>query len=142
MEKDFSINLLPASDNPERLYQYYAGDITSAEQELDDSAGFVHDLLVYSIPAGLSRSEFFETLAENFKSSPFIKSLVEHIRQKSSVHFGGVNSWIAEHCSDTPRPYRHDLKTTTRRLYDWLSFFIKEISWDQPNVSMIIYWNE
>lgn len=138
--KEFSRNSLPASESPEQLYKFYAGEV-ALDRSLDESPEFVHDLMLYSIPNGLDEERFFSMLGEHFKSSPFTKSLVEFIREQGSARFGAVNGWITEKCSDSPRPYRRDLKTTTRHLYEWLAYFYDEITWDTPNYSMVIYWN-
>jgi hypothetical protein len=140
-EKAFSKDSLPACENPELLYDFYSGRLDT-DRLADGPAEFVHDLITYSIPKGLDRNEFFTLLGANFKSSPFIEALVSHIRTERTLRFGAVNAWIAENCSDSPRPFRRDLKTTTRHLYNWLSYFFDEIRWDQPNVSMIIYWQD
>lgn len=138
--KEFSRDSLPACESPEQLYRFYAGKLASG-QSLEESPEFVHDLMLYSIPNGLNEAEFLAMLADHFKSSPFVVELVNFIQEQGSARFGAVNAWITEKCSDSPRPYRRDLKTTTRHLYNWLSFFFDQISWDQPNVSMVIYWD-
>lgn len=126
--KDFSRDSLPVCESPERLYKFYIEERGSL-QALDESPECVHDLMLYSVSNGLSEPEFFAHLEERFRSSAFIVALVEHIKEQGSERFGGINAWITEHCSDTPRPFRRDLKTTTKHLYNWLSFFYEEITW-------------
>lgn len=138
--KRFSLDSLPASESPETLFRFYSGE-PDARQSLDDSPAFVHDLMLFAIPKGLEGPDFFALLEANFKASEFIQAMVSFIRSEESARFGAVNSWIAENCSDTPRPYRRDVKTTTRRLYTWLEYFYEEVSWDTPNYSMVVYWN-
>lgn len=138
--KKFSLDSLPATESPETLFRFYSGE-PDARQSLDDSPAFVHDLILFAIPKGLDRLSFFDLLEANFKASEFIQALVAFIQTEESARFGAINSWISENCSDTPRPYRRDIKTTTRRLYTWLEFFYAEISWDTPNYSMVVYWN-
>lgn len=140
-EKQFSRDALPASESPELLYRFYSGELAT-DQLLDESPEFVHDLMLYSIPNGLSEADFFSKLEDAFRAQPFIMSLVQFIRESRSARFGAVNAWITENCSDSPRPYRRDLKTTTRHLYNWLSYFYDEITWNTPNYSMVIYWKE
>ena len=139
-EKEFSKDALPASESPEALFQFYSAN-TASGPPIEESAEFIHDIIIYSIPAELAESEFYTVLGERFRTHPFTLSLVSYIQSEGSVRFGAVNAWITEHCSDSPRPYRRDMKTTTRHLYNWLTYFYDEISWDTPNYSMVIYWN-
>ena len=139
--KEFSKSALPASESPEVLYQFYSAN-TGSRQKMQEAAECIHDIVTYSIPSGLDEPAFYTCLGESFKSHPFIADLVTHIQSEESVRFGAVNAWITERCSDSPRPYRRDLKTTTRHLYSWLEFYYDKISWDTPNYSMVIYWDD
>lgn len=139
--KEFSKNALPTSENPAALFDFYSKQ-PDGEADIEESVQFIHDIVTYEVPDGLDKSEFFSELELKFKTHPFISKLVEHIRSNGSLSFGAVNAWITDNCSDTPRPYRRDLKTTTRHLYDWLSYFFDEVTWDTPNYSMVIYWNK
>ena len=37
-------------------------------------------------------------------------------------------------------PYRWEVKDNTRILYDWLAYFVAEVTWDVPGFSQVIYW--
>jgi hypothetical protein len=139
-QKEFSWVSLPASKDPTQLYQFYSNELSS-NGGLEDTPEFIHDLMLFSMPGGLSEPDFFAILRKNFKNNSFIISLAGFIRKSGSARFGAVNKWITQNCSDTPRPYSRDLKTTTNHLYNWLSYFYDEITWDTPNYSMVIYWN-
>ncbi len=139
--KEFTTHSLPASENPMLLYEFYSSELHTAGEWLDQSPEFVHDLFLYSIPTGLTQKQFFLTLEQNFKSNAFTRSLVVFLQRRHSASFGTITSWLANTCADSPRPFRRDLKTTTRHLYNWLAFFYNEISWNKPNYSMVIYWN-
>ena len=66
---------------------------------------------------------------------------VDYIKEKKSVRFGEMNDWITSNCIDNPTPYRWEIKPTTNKLYDWLSFFYEKIYWDIPGShSQVIYW--
>jgi hypothetical protein len=54
-----------------------------------------------------------------------------------------VNDWIYQHCSDVPLPYKWEMKRNTNFLYNWLSYFYDEITWDIPGShSQVIYWDK
>ena len=138
--KEFSMLSLPAIQSPCDLYQIYR----NPEQFIDESdtyAAFVHDIHLYGVPPNLNSEDFYSRLGANFKKHSFIQATSTFIRNEGSVRFGRVNSWLAEHCSDKPAPYRSDLKLTTNKLYDWLDYFYDEISWNVPgDRSQVIYW--
>jgi hypothetical protein len=138
-EKEFSKASLPTSESPVSLFKFYSGQMDQ-DHDAEELAEYVHDIVAYSIPEGLNEADFFDELGSSFKNHPFVSELVEYIRNEGSLPFGAVKAWIAKHCSDTPRPYPRDLIKTTRHLYDWLSYFFDEITWDTPNYSMVIYW--
>ena len=81
-----------------------------------------------------------ERLGSAFLSTPFVVELVQLLKEEGSLSFGQVNDWIHSKCDDVPLPYRWDLKKNTHILYDWLSTFASEISWDRPRHSQILRW--
>lgn len=137
--KAFSWLSLPASENPEALFEFYE-TLNANIPPSKDVAVFMHDLVLYRIPQGLGRSQFFELLRGRFVQHPFIVAVVKLLKKEKTARFGLVNEWLQRNCSDKPTPFRWELKTTTRRLYDWLAYFYPEINWDQPNHSMILRW--
>lgn len=140
--KEFSKLSLPAVQSPSKLYEIYQSPEKSKDEE-DLYAAFVHDLVLYDVPMGITRDDFFQLLGTNFKTHSFVQEIVSHIKEKGSARFGQVNGWITELCSDKPTPYRWELKSNTNKLYDWLAYFFEEIHWDVPgNHSQVIYWGE
>ena len=141
-DKTFSRFSLPAVQSPEKLYEIYQNpDLFKNYDDL--FSAFVHDITLYNIASGLEEEEFFKELIVNFKEHPFIKVVSSFVKEEGSVRFGQMNSWITNHCSDKPTPYRSDLKTSTNKLYDWLKCFFEEIDWDIPGAhSQVIYWND
>ena len=139
-DKAFSRFSLPAVQSPEKLYEVYqTPDSFKHEEELLST--FVHDLTLYSIASGLDEKEFYKELEQNFKAHPFVQAVASFVKECESVHFGKMNDWITENCSDNPTPYRWEIKPTTNKLYDWLQYFFDEIYWDIPGVrSQVIYW--
>lgn len=138
--KAFSWLSLPASENPEALFEFYE-TLNANIAPTKDVAVYMHDLVLYRMPQGLGRSQFYELLRSRFAQHPFIVAMVELLQKEKTARFGLVNEWLQSNCSDKPTPYRWELKNTTRRLYDWLVYFFPEITWDQPNHSMILRWN-
>lgn len=135
---EFSRLSLPASPNPDHLYAFYVNPTVPG---LGGSVSeFIHDLFLYDIPAGLERGAFFDLLAKRFRAHPFVQAVVDLIKQHGQARFGLVNAWLQDNCSDKPTPYKWELKRNTRILYDWLSFFYSEVSWDQPRHSMLLRW--
>ncbi len=140
-DKRFSRLSLPSSPNPESLHDYYRSVANNAEPQ-EDASAFIHDLNLYCVPPGLTREQFFSVLGRQFRTHPFITAIAGLIKQHGSARFGLVNDWITKNCSDRPTPYRWEMKSATRRLYDWLDSFFPEISWDVPGShSMVIRWN-
>ena len=139
-DKSFSRFSLPAIQTPECLYEIYLEPEAYQDKE-DLFDAYVHDVVLYQIPDGLNRKDFFHQLETSFKNHPFIIELVNIIASKPSTRFGEINIWITNHCTDNPTPRRWDLRSTTNKLFDWLSFFYENIYWNVPgNHAQVIYW--
>lgn len=144
-DKEFSVLSLPASEHPEQLYSVCldaTNGVDTEQAQGDVAAACAHDLILYHVPEGLDRQAFFDTLKQHFRSHPFVLAIVRFIREHKSARFGLVNEWLQRECSDKPTPYRWELKRNTRILYTWLEYFFDEISWDRPNYSMVLRWQE
>lgn len=145
--KLFSFKSLPKTENPETLYEYYANP-----NDIKDKAfikNCINDLTVYNIKEDLKKEEFFKCLGESFTAQPFIKATVSFIKtkceerkneRKNGVRFGEMAQWLQDNCSDSPMPYRSEIKTDTRMLYNWLQYLCPNIIWHKYNHSQIIYW--
>lgn len=137
----YSINSLPASETPLDAWNYYKNHSSSSNKEFVRKA--LHDLILYNIPEGLNKTDFFQCLESGFKKSRFVNTVILFIKKEKSCRFGSVNNWIHKNCSDVPLPYRWEIKSNTRILYNWLDFFYKEITWNVPGKrSQVIYWNK
>jgi hypothetical protein len=137
-DRRFSILSLPATESPEQLYEVYCGGIKPSGEMVAEVA---HDLILYGIPEDLEKDEFYDRLASAFVEHPFTAAIVVQLKEVRSARFGLVNEWVQNLCSDKPTPYRWTIKPTTRKLYNWLAFFFKEITWDRPKHSQVIGWN-
>ncbi len=140
--KAFSLNMLPASESPHVLYQN-KGTTSCQNIDLNKLSPFLHDMLIYNLSSDMEEEEFIQWLGDRFLSTQFVKELVVYIKENAPLNFGHISSWIHDHCSDVPLPYRYEIKKYVAILYTWLAFFVPEISWDIPGKrSQVIYWKQ
>lgn len=135
----YSILSLPATPSPDVFADWYQH---KEDIPLDSVSRFEHDRALYRVPHGLTRPACLTHLRRVFSASPFIADFVEFLRCCESAAFGRVKAWLQGHCSDKPVPFRWELTASTRILYDWLAAFHEEITWDRPQHSMVIRWND
>lgn len=143
-EKDFTLNALPATNNPQILFDYcYGNDKVDHAPDDDNLARIYHDLVLYGVGPSVSEALFMEALKQRFCDHPFVSAVVKYIQERRSLRFGEMNAWIHANCTDVPLPYRWEVKSSTNILYNWLDFFIDEIYWEIPGShSQVIYWRE
>lgn len=139
--KTYTISSLPATESPERLSDFYFSH-GQEKASLEDIRRAAHDLAIFGIAPGLSRSEFDKRLGDAFSRTPFVIDFLTYLKKAGSLRFGAVNDWIHSKCEDVPLPYRWEIKENTRIFYDWLVHFYQDISWDRPNFSQVIYWKK
>lgn len=139
--KKYTISLLPATESPVKLADYYSNP-TLGNLSPEEVRRSLHDIVTFEIPQGLTRTDFERHLYEVFCNLPFVRDFVDLLKQNRSLRFGAVNDWIHEKCDDVPLPYRWEIKENTHIFYDWLEYFIPEITWDRPNYSQVIYWKK
>jgi hypothetical protein len=138
--KTYTISSLPATETPKRLAEFYF-DFSSGTFTPEEVRRAVHDLAIFRIPPHLGRSDFDKRLGESFCRTAFVADFVQFLKSAHSLRFGAVNDWIHQRCEDVPVPYRWEIKENTRILYNWLTHFYSEISWDIPGeYSQVIYW--
>ena len=141
-KKDFSLNVLPASESPQDLFQN-KDSILQKDINLYLLSPFLHDMLIYNLSPAMNNAFFLQDLKNKFLSTLFVKELISYIKENAPLSFGHVSSWVHDHCSDVPLPYRYEIKKHVAILYTWLAFFVPEISWDIPGKrSQVIYWNQ
>ena len=139
--KTYTISSLPATESPRKLADFYFSN-QQQKGSLEDIRRAAHDLAIFSIPPGLSNSEFDKRLGDTFSKTPFVADFIAFLKNERSLRFGVVNDWIHNKCEDVPLPYRWELKENTRIFYDWLVHYHRDISWDRPNYSQVIYWKK
>ncbi len=126
----YYISQLPATDNPEQLWNY------ACHPQLfrDTISELEHDLAIYSSnPFGFdNRNDFFDDICHNFKKHPFIGKIEENIPERG-INFGKFKAVVQKYCSDTPLPFKKDLTHLTHNLYQWfVELFPDEYYWDVP----------
>ena len=135
----FSRQSLPQCPTPDDLWAFYRDGLVGNTPR----SAYFHDLWLYGITKGnLSRDEFMEQLGNAFRTHPFVEAIVTLLKDRRTLHFGAVNAWITNNCSDRPTPSRWEIKPVTQGLYEWLTFFFNEVSWSRPNFSQIISWTD
>ena len=135
-----SILDLPSSQTPESFLAALKAPDTLSEAELQryhcDYATYRGDLVA-------TDEDPFAKTQSAFLVKPFIKALVEHLQSKGSLRFGEVTHWIHNNISERPLPYRSEIKETVSNVYNWLTFFHDQVSWDVPGQrSQVIKWTE
>lgn len=133
----FLISSLPMSLSINSMFTLYSNDYeTDKEEELNCA---LHDIALFNIPRGFSRSEFYNYLSQAFFDSLFINKLLEFIGEEGR-YFGEVKEWVQNHCSDVPVPSRRDLTGNIQVLYKWVvELSDGRYAVDRPNYSERIY---
>ena len=141
LPKVFTLASLPATDTPEQLEEFYFAESDQVFEPEFIRRAF-HDLANLGIPPDLTRDAFRLKLQTEFVRNEFVQAFVQHVIASKSLRFGAATDWIHHHCEDVPLPYRSEIKEQVRILYDWLAGFISGISWDRPQYSQVIRWQE
>ena len=116
---DFLVSALPMTRSVDALVAGYAR-IRAGQDPSDDpdvSACVFHDLANYSVPMGLSDSEFRRKMSGRFFSHPFIRRIDEFIAPEA--YFGRIKEWIQNNCTDVPVPSRRELTGNVQVLLEW-----------------------
>lgn len=139
--KLFTIASLPATETPLQFLGFCQnpGDPTVSPEALRQG---IHDRDLYGVTPNQPTDTVQAHLGAAFRATPFVSAFVAHLKTERSLHFGAVTAWIHQQCEDVPLPYRWEIKANTRILYNWLAHFFPEITWDRPNHSQVIYWND
>lgn len=138
--RDFTLASLPATLDPETVAAFGASG--SAVEDVSDINCIMHDLVEFGGESMTDARAIIAIMGERFLTNPFVKQIIDHVRESSSLCFGEVTAWIHAHCRDVPVPYRWEVKQATRVLYNWLSYYVSEISWSVPGQhSQVIRWS-
>jgi hypothetical protein len=141
VKKKYTISSLPAVQNPDLLQEFYFD--RSKEWSSDIIRRATHDLFNYQVKEGLTIPELQNAIQKGFCETPFVLDFVEYLKEAKNLRFGAVNNWIHEKCEDVPLPYKWEIKENTAIFYEWLAhFYAPNISWNRPNYSQVIYWND
>lgn len=139
--RDFTVTSLPATLDPETVAAFGAGDTASGSGS--DVNCIMHDLVEFGATGKHDAKAILATMGERFLDQPFVKQIIAHVRESGSLRFGEVTAWIHTHCRDVPVPYRCEVKEATCILYNWLAYYVPEISWSVPGqYSQVIQWSD
>ena len=116
----FSIFNLPATDNPELLWDYQKTESADRNDRVE------HDFAIFGpvIPCN-SREVFMQTISDIFFKSPFVMKALEQITDEG-ISFGAMSAWIQNNCADVPVPYRKDIKVLVHNLFCWVEMLAPE----------------
>jgi hypothetical protein len=134
----FLLSDLPATKHPSDLIR----EIRACDRISELPEQMVIDCVTFGVKEGMSPETAIEQLSVGFQSSPFVRVVLEEIREEGSLSFGAMSSFIHDYCRDVPASYRSEVKETVNTLYNWLCFFFDDLSWDVPGArSQVIRTN-
>ena len=136
---EFNLACLPATLNPEDVLLIFDDYMNREPQEI---GRMMHDLLMYSDTDSLNANNLLVAMGKRFTEQPCVKMIIETIEKSGSLSFGELTEWVHNHCSDVPLPYRSEIKEAVGVLYNWLDYYVPEISWSVPGKhSQVIEWH-
>jgi len=139
---DLTLSSLPATLEPEDVLALVAGVEAGLGADADVNRQ-MHDLVHFGVSWKGDRDAFLRDMGERFLSQAFVREVIEHVRTAGSLRFGEMAAWIHSRCRDVPVPFRWEVKEATRSLYNWLAFYVPEISWSVPGQrSQVIVWTD
>ncbi len=121
-EEYFLRSALPMTDSIEQVVQGYI-KIQSNQSPSDDQVTancIFHDIANYKIDDNLSEQQVRNELKKQFLEHPFTKKIMDEIDNNERKHFGMIQSWLREHCTEVPLPRRWKFETNTKILMNWL----------------------
>lgn len=137
---DLTLASLPATIMPEHVLALAIGVEPEPGSDADVNRQ-MHDLVLFGVPWDGDRDAFLRGMGERFLAQAFVREVIEHVRSSGSLRFGEMAAWIHSRCRDVPVPFRWEVKEATRALYNWLAFYVPEISWSVPGQrSQVIVW--
>jgi hypothetical protein len=115
-DNNFLISSLPMSVSVEKLCEIYENKELATDIELNC---MLHDLVLYKIPLGLSKTILLEKLKTAFLNHPFIIAFLENLSLTKEIYFGKAKEWIHNNCSNVPLPRKWEITENIQILYKW-----------------------
>jgi len=138
---DLTLTSLPATMSPEDVATFAAGEEGKSVTGGVDVNRLMHDLVHFGVPCERDKDALLRGIGERFLKQPFVREIIDHVRESGTLRFGEMTAWIHSQCRDVPVPFRWEVKEATRALYNWLAFFVPEITWSVPGQrSQVICW--
>lgn len=121
-EEYFLRSALPMADSMEQVVQGYLKIQSDSEPSEDQVTAdcIFHDIVNYKIPKYLSEQQIRVELKKEFMEHRFTKKIMDEIDNHERKHFGMIQRWIHEHCTEVPLPRPWEFKTNTIILMNWL----------------------
>jgi len=132
-DQDFLISALPMTSSIEKLIELYGGMGLTTDTEFNC---VLHDLALYKIPLGLSKTEFREKITAAFFSHRFVKGFLQNMESTGEIYFGTAKEWVHNNCADAPLPRKWEITTNIQILYRWIiTLGNGKYKVDRPNYS-------
>lgn len=139
---DLTLASLPATLTPQDVLAIADGSGPETGEDVDVNRQ-MHDLVHFGVPWNGDRDAFLLGMGGRFLAHAFVREVIEHVRSSGSLRFGEMVAWIHSRCRDVPVPFRWEVKHATSALYNWLAFYVPEISWSVPGQrSQVIVWTD
>ena len=142
-DQRFLISSLPMCNHPLLLWEIIHEGRIVPNIELNSAS---HDIALYKLENFNGTKEvFLENLKQAFNSHPFVASLIDYIKLNKSCRYGSIVNWIKQNCTEVPTPRSWQIKERliVNILYEWISFFNNNISYQRkyPHGSDLIIYN-
>ena len=121
-EEYFLRSALPMTDSMEQVVKGYLkiqSNLSPSENQIMANCIF-HDIANYKISSDLSEQEIREELKKQFLEHRFTRKIMDEIDNHERKHFGMIQNWLRDHCTEVPLPRRWEFKTNTKILMNWL----------------------
>ena len=115
-DNNFLISSLPMSVSVEKLCEIYENRELATDIELNC---MLHDLVLYKIPLGLSKTILLEKLKTAFFDHQFIMAFIENLSINKEIYFGTAKEWIHKNCTNVPLPRKWEITENIQILFKW-----------------------
>jgi hypothetical protein len=115
-DNNFLLSSLPMSLSVEKLSEVYENKESSSDVNLNC---MLHDLALYKIPLGLSKTNLLVKLKTAFFNHPFIMAFIENLSLNKEIYFGTAKEWIHKNCTNVPLPRKWEITEYIQILFKW-----------------------
>lgn len=121
-EELFLRSALPMTDSMNQVVNGYIKIQSKSppSEDYETANCIFHDIANFNIPENLTQVDVIKELRKQFLNHPFTKKIMDEIDNHERKHFGMIQGWIQEHCTEVPLPRIWEFKTNTKILMNWL----------------------